>query len=75
MSVVINEALEGKSLESVVIDDSYRDPTPLPPGHQGEYWMRRMVPVVRPQFWLIALGLTAAVVSMILRVEVPNVVR
>ncbi|MCU1487350.1 MAG: putative transporter ATP-binding protein [Actinomycetia bacterium] len=75
MTAVIDQAMQGTSLESIEIDESYRDPTPLPPGHQGEYWMRRMVPVIRPQLPLIALGLVAAVVSMILRVEVPNVVR
>src|SRR4051812_46294523 len=75
MTAVIDEAMQGTSLESIEIDESYRDPAPLPPGHTGEHWMRRMVPVIRPQLPLITLGLVAAVVSMILRVEVPNVVR
>jgi ATP-binding cassette subfamily B protein len=74
VSVVINEALQGRSLESVEIDESYRDPAPLPHDHREAYWMRRMVPIIRPHLPLIVLGLVASIVSMVLRVEVPNVV-
>jgi len=73
MSVVIDEAMQGKSLESVEIDLSYRNPEPLPPGHEGEHWMRRMIPVIRPYLPMIIVGTVAAIVSMVLRVEVPNV--
>ena len=72
MTVIIDQAMEGKSLESVAIDNTYRDPDPLPPNHEGEQWMRRMLPIVRPYVWLIVTGTLAAVVSMILRVEVPT---
>ena len=73
MSVVIDEALQGKSLESVEIDDSYRDPKPLPHAHRESHWIRRMVPIIRPHLALMIVGLVAAVVSMVLRVQVPTV--
>src|SRR5437588_2597087 len=74
MSVIIDEALQGQSLESVQIDESYRDPDPLPHDHKDSHWIRRMVPVVRPHLTMIIIGILAAVVSMVLRVEVPHVV-
>jgi ATP-binding cassette subfamily B protein len=75
MTVVIDEALQGTSLESVEIDESYRDPAPLPHTHRDAHWIRRLVPIIKPHLPLMAVGLVAAVASMILRVGVPTVVR
>src|SRR3954452_19747036 len=73
MSVIIDEALAGQSLESVQIDESYRDPDPLPHDHKDSHWIRRMVPIVRPHLPMMIVGLVAAVFSMIIRVAVPTV--
>ena len=73
MSVIIDEALQGQSLESVEIDESYRDPKPLPRHHRSSHWIRRMVPIIKPHLAMMIVGLVAAVVSMVLRVQVPTV--
>ena len=73
MSVIIDEALQGTSLESVEIDESYRDPDPLPHAHRESHWIRRMVPIIKPHLPLLVMGMVAAVVSMVIRVAVPTV--
>jgi ATP-binding cassette subfamily B protein len=73
MSVIIDEAMQGQSLESVEIDESYRDPDPLPHDHKDSHWIRRMVPIVKPHLPMMIIGLVAAVLSMIIRVAVPTV--
>jgi ATP-binding cassette, subfamily B, bacterial len=50
----------------------YREPAPLPPG-DSERWLRRLLPITRPYWGLMAVGLGAAVVQMALRVLVPTV--
>jgi ATP-binding cassette subfamily B protein len=75
VSVIIDEALQGQSLESVKIDESYRDPTPLPHDHRDSHWIRRMVPIVKPHLLMMSIGLVAAVISMFIRVGVPSVLR
>jgi ATP-binding cassette subfamily B protein len=74
MSAVIDEALQGQSLESVQIDDSYRDPKPLPDSDPEAHWIRRLLPILRPHLGLFVFGIVGAVISMVLRVQVPHIV-
>jgi ATP-binding cassette subfamily B protein len=73
MTARFDEELQATSLESVEIDPTYRNPDPLPPPQPGEGWVRRLSPVARPWLPLLSLGGLAAIGSMVLRVEVPNV--
>ena len=61
------------SLESVAIDDRYREPDELPVAAPGASWVRRLAPVVRPQVPILALAMVTAVITMVLKVEIPSI--
>src|SRR5436305_1004102 len=64
MTAVIDEAMQGKSLESVEIDPRYRNPDPLPPHHEGEHWMRRMVSFFAALYFMLRIHVLLTVVSL-----------
>jgi ATP-binding cassette, subfamily B, bacterial len=53
--------------------ERYRQPAPIPPARDGEGWIRRLLPLFKPYRLLLVMSFVAAIGSMLLRVQVPNV--
>jgi ATP-binding cassette subfamily B protein len=61
------------SLESIAIDDRYADPPELPHGREGQSALRRLAPIMRPYLPMLVVAICAAVVNMLLKVQIPNI--
>jgi ATP-binding cassette subfamily B protein len=64
MTSVLDRPAEGGS--------RYPNPQPIPAARDGQHWLLRLVPIIRPYAGLLTVGFVSAALNMWLRVEIPN---